>query len=215
MASSSLRRQLRRIPDALQRATQIELSNVPRTATPADIRRLVFRAQVQGVDDVSIDYYHLNPTGRAYLKLTHSDFLLPALDALEKITISGVHPTAEPSDRPSYATEYAWTEGNGLSSEIKSYGKAVAVWGYPKSFTPEALDRSLAGRFTFPQNEAYIFKLPGRETDASKPFTLYSRFFVRLDSVSEAHRFVRELHLTYHAPLQHQAKYSLHAHVIH
>lgn len=37
----------------LQRATRIQLSNVPPTATPADLRRLIARGQVQGVEDGS------------------------------------------------------------------------------------------------------------------------------------------------------------------
>lgn len=106
---------------------------------------------------VSIEYRHLSPTGRAYVKLTHSDFLQPSLDALESVTISGVHTIAEPSDRPPLAAQL---EGNGLSSELDSNGRYVAVWGLPKAVGPETLDAILGGRFTFPPGEAYIFKMP-------------------------------------------------------
>ncbi|KAJ7905356.1 hypothetical protein B0H14DRAFT_2327192, partial [Mycena olivaceomarginata] len=187
----------------------VQLSNVPPTATPADLRRLIYRSQVQGVEDVSIEYRHLSPTGRAYVKLTHSDFLQPSLDALESVTISGVHTIAEPSDRPPLAAQL---EGNGLSSELDSNGRYVAVWGLPKAVGPETLDAILGGRFTFPPGEAYIFKMP--HPDTNNNFTMAARFLVRLASVSEAHRLVRELHMTYYQPEIHKTNYPLRARVI-
>jgi hypothetical protein len=98
----------------------------------------------------------LDPTGRAYLKLTHPDYLLPNLDALEKVTISGVHPIAEPSHgRPNFAPH----DGSGLSTELASNGKNVVVWGLPKAVGPEVLDELMVG-FSFPPGEPYIFKMP-------------------------------------------------------
>ncbi|KAJ6630625.1 hypothetical protein B0H10DRAFT_2207690 [Mycena sp. CBHHK59/15] len=176
---------------SLKRATQIELSNVPRTATPADIRRLVARSQIGGVEQVDIEYRRLEPSGRAYLQLTHADFLLPGLDALEKVTISGVHPVAKPSDRKPRPDVVGET-GDGISSELARDGKNAVVWGLPRRAGPELLD-SLLGGFKFPPGEPYIFPLPMPEY-----FTMYSRFLVCLQSVSEAHRLVRQLHMTYH-----------------
>ncbi|KAF7338407.1 hypothetical protein MVEN_02066500 [Mycena venus] len=210
--ASAIRRGARRIPESLKRATQIELSNLPPTTTPADLRRLIVRAQVQGVEDAAIDYHHLNPTGRAYLKLTHPDFLVPGLDALEKVTISGIHPIAQPSQRPPAAAQL---DGNGLSSELDSNGRYVAVWGLPKAVAPNVLDDIIRDRFSFPPGEPYIFKMPELNTaDNPRVFTLASRFLVRLASVSEAHRLVRELHMTYYWPERHQTKYPLRARVI-
>ncbi|KAF7363324.1 hypothetical protein MSAN_00987800 [Mycena sanguinolenta] len=211
MASASIRRKARDIPRHLRHATQVQLSNVPSTATPADLRRLVSRAQVQGVEDVAIDYQNLTPTGRAYLQLTHPDFLLPCLDVLEKFTISGVHPIAEPSNRPQNSAQL---EGNGLSTELDSNGRHVALWGFPRAFNEYQLDTQvLAGRFSFPPGEPYIFKMLPRP-NITRSFTMFSRFLVRLSSVSEAHRLVRELHMTYYWPEEHKTKYPIRARVI-
>ncbi|KAJ7470626.1 hypothetical protein FB451DRAFT_345769 [Mycena latifolia] len=218
--ASSLRKRV--IPESLKRATQIELSNLPRTATPADLRRLILRGQVQGVEHASIEYHRLEPTGRAYLQLTQPEFLLPNLDALEKVSISGVHPVAEPSDRPAMSDQI---NGNGLGSELDSNGTCVVIWGLPKSIRPEALDKLFQG-FSFPQGEPYIFKMPrlaalaflrpSSKTSTPSPqlFTFTSRFLVRLDSVSEAHRLVRQLHMTSWNPVQHGTKYPMRARVI-
>jgi hypothetical protein len=46
----------RYIANHLKTATQIVLTNVPRTATPADLRRLIIRGQVQGVEHGILHY---------------------------------------------------------------------------------------------------------------------------------------------------------------
>ncbi|KAJ7489841.1 hypothetical protein B0H11DRAFT_1859835 [Mycena galericulata] len=206
-SNSALRRGTRYIPDSLKRAKQIQLSNVPQTATPADLRRLITRAQVQGVEHAAIYYRRFEASGRAYLQLTHPDFLLPNLDALEKVTISGVHVVAEPINRAP-ATERELLNGNGLSSELDSNGKNVVVWGLPKTAGPELLDQ-LMQDFSFPPGEPYIFKTP-----IPTGFTLASRFLVRLASVSEAHRLVRQLHMTNYRPDVYGAKHPIRARVI-
>ncbi|KAJ6547425.1 hypothetical protein B0H19DRAFT_1165565 [Mycena capillaripes] len=207
--ASTLQRVPRSIPQGLQRATHIQLSNVPPTATPADLRRLIARGQVQGVEDVAIDYFRLAPTGRAYLKLAHPDFLLPNLDALERVTISGLHPVAEPSNREPKSAMSARLEGNGLSSELDSNGKNVVLWGIPKALGPEMVDPLLAG-FSVPPGEPYIFKMPA----TTQGFTMTGRFLVRLASVSEAHRLVRKLHMTHFNPDKNGTKYTLRARII-
>ncbi|KAJ7098048.1 hypothetical protein B0H15DRAFT_823878 [Mycena belliarum] len=206
-AAIGLRRRV--IPAYLQRATQIELSNLPRTATPADVRRLILRGQVQGVEDASIEYRRLEPTGRAYLKLTQPEFLLPNLDALEKVTVSGVQPVAEPSARPAMSDQM---NGNGLGSELASDGKCVVIWGLPKAVLPVVVDQTILRGFSVPPGEDYIFKIP--DTLGPKAFTFTSRFLVRLASVSEAHRLVRTIHMTNHRPERNGARYPLRARVI-
>ncbi|KAJ6546545.1 hypothetical protein DFH09DRAFT_646643 [Mycena vulgaris] len=192
MASAGLRRWgTRNIPDSLRRATQLQLSNVPNTATPADLRRLIIRAQVQGVKQVAIEYHRLEPTGRAFVQLTNSDLLRPSLEALEKVTIAGVHLYAEPIERPAMSDQ---ANGNGLSSELDSNGKHVVVWGFPKAAAPPVLDQLLE-EFTFPPGEPYIFKI-----NDPQHFTVTSRFLVRCGSVADAHRLVRTLHMTLHGP---------------
>ncbi|KAJ7740739.1 hypothetical protein DFH07DRAFT_838966 [Mycena maculata] len=209
-AASAFRRGTRYIPEPLRRATQIKLSNVPTTAIPADLRRLINRAQVQGVEHAAIDYHRFEPSGHAYLQLKHSDFLLPNLAALEKVSLSGVHLVAEPSNREPMSEQF---DGNGLSSELDSNGKNVVVWGLPKAIGPEVLDRLIQG-FNFPPGEPYIFKLPTLPFTGRETFTLACRFMVRLTSESEAHRLVRELHMTPYWPDLHGTKYPIRARVI-
>ncbi|KAJ7109244.1 hypothetical protein C8R44DRAFT_802008 [Mycena epipterygia] len=207
MASAPLRRGTRYIPESLKRATQIQLSNVPKTATPADLRRLIIRGQVQGVEHAAIEYKRLDPTGRAYLQLIHPDFLLPNLDALERVSLSGVHLLAEPSNRaPTPMPEQM--NGNGLSSELKSDGKNVVLWGIPKAVGAELVDELLEG-FSFPPGEPYIFKMPAPDS-----FTFVGRFLVRLVSAPEAHRLVRQFHMTHWNPPVHGNKYTIRARVI-
>ncbi|KAJ7063172.1 hypothetical protein C8F01DRAFT_61118 [Mycena amicta] len=204
----TFRRGTRYIPDALKQATQIELSRVPLTAKPADIRRLVSRAQAPGVEDVAIEYRQLQPTGRAYLKLNHTSFLLPCLKALESVSISGIHPVAEPCDRKVPPTRLS-----GLSSELASHGKHVVVWGIPRGVGGghTALEKLLGSlhfhRPTLP--EQYIDKLPLRHSSS-----IVDRFLVRLSSVAEAHRLVQQVHMTHYLPSVYGTEYPLHGRVI-
>lgn len=106
---------------------------------------------------VAIGNTFLEPNGTAFLKLAHSDYMAPAaLEALEKVTISGLHPVAEPSKRWPAPALY---HGSGLSSDLASDGKNVVVWGFPEILDPAALDRDALGGFSFPPGEDYIFKI--------------------------------------------------------
>ncbi|KAJ7694232.1 hypothetical protein B0H17DRAFT_476579 [Mycena rosella] len=204
MASSlGAQRGTRYIPEALKRTKIIQLSNLPTTVIPADLRRLVIRGQVQGVEDASIEYHRLQPTGRAYLRLTHEDFF-PNLDALEMVSVSGVHPIAEASAETPSPDE---SGGHGLSSELGCDGKDVVIWGLPRQLREEAVDRHLLGGFSMFPGE-FLFKLP------PVGFSLYSRFRVRLVSVSEAHRLVRKVHMTNYNPEVLGPKYQLRAQVV-
>ncbi|KAJ7046644.1 hypothetical protein C8F04DRAFT_1061239 [Mycena alexandri] len=204
--ASAIRR-ARRISPSLQNATLIKLTNISPTATPADIRRLVLRSQIPGVEDVAIDNTFLEPNGSAFLTLAHPDYLVPrSLDALEMVTISGLHPIAEPSNRK---PARALFQGSGLSSELKSDGKNVVVWGFPHILDPAALDQQALGGFSFPPGEDYIFKMP-----TTPKYSSCSRFMVRLASVPEAHRLVRQLHMTHWRPDYHGNKYLIRARVI-
>jgi hypothetical protein len=58
------------------------------------------------------------------------------------------------------------------------------------------------------------FNLDILSPDTNNNFTMAARFLVRLASVSEAHRLVRELHMTYYQPEIHKTNYPLRARVI-
>ncbi|KAF7295044.1 hypothetical protein MIND_01042600 [Mycena indigotica] len=199
-------RTTRYIPDHLSRATQIQLSRIPITAKPTDIRRLVARAQAPGVEDVAIEYRQLEPTGRAFLKLTHTSLLMPCLTALESVSIAGVHPLAEPSDRKASRSTFS-----GLSSELGSDGKHAVVEGIPSGAGGghTVLEQLLASmHFRRPHtNERYVEKLASR-TQA------IHRFLVRLASPAEAQRLVRLVHMTHYLPSLYGTKYPLRARVI-
>ena len=86
----------------------IQLRNVPLSATPADIQRLVKKTRMEDVtagenfhqrilerhltwDAVQLDYHRFLPTGRAYVSISHPNHLEQALRSLEKASLSA-HP---------------------------------------------------------------------------------------------------------------------------
>ncbi|KAF7304610.1 hypothetical protein MKEN_01174900 [Mycena kentingensis (nom. inval.)] len=185
-------------------ATQIKLSNLPLTAKPDDIRRLVARSQAPGVDKIAIEYRDLEPTGCAVLNLTNTNHLSTCLNALESVSISGVHPKAEPERRTLLPTLV-----NGLSSELQSNDRHVVVSGLPKGLGPAEMDQMLRRWHFRPRNgETSAVVLAARDKGRT------DRYLVHLDSVSEAHRLVRLLHMAYYDPAVYGQQYPLRARVI-
>ncbi|EGO20899.1 hypothetical protein SERLADRAFT_397787, partial [Serpula lacrymans var. lacrymans S7.9] len=68
----------------------IQLRGLPRSALPSDIRRTVIREKLTAVTDIVLDYHRFNPTGRAYLTVSHPDFMKTNLHALENATVGGI-----------------------------------------------------------------------------------------------------------------------------
>ncbi|KAF9246265.1 hypothetical protein BU15DRAFT_23546, partial [Melanogaster broomeanus] len=78
----------------------IVLENLPRTALPTDLRRAIRRAKLVGVDDVQLELFRFAPTRRAYITLSHSDFLTQNVEKLEGTSIGGYTVTARPHIAP-------------------------------------------------------------------------------------------------------------------
>ncbi|KAG2157324.1 hypothetical protein DEU56DRAFT_764018 [Suillus clintonianus] len=199
--------------------THIQLRELPRSALLTDLRRLCIRNQLLGVTDVAIDYHRFLPTGRAYLTLAHTDNLHKNLQALDKASVGSlpIRAVSAPPPRFSHGRLYK-TEtqrkvfaGNGPHGGILSRMKHVVVWGLPGKISGEAVENYLRD-FRLDnmdgKSAAVKVELP------TNTFSLYSRYLVRPTSTAEAHRLVRQLHMSYYEPEQWGKRYQLRARVV-
>ncbi|GJE86928.1 RNA recognition motif domain-containing protein [Phanerochaete sordida] len=208
---------------------RVAINNVPKTALPADIRRLCIKSGVsENIAKVAIDYKRFIPTGTAIVTLTDSAFIRSAVSSLHGSIIAGHEVTAtsiadddseemlQPRARGVkgrvQAAERGVTTGDGPAGGTKSGGSNVVLYGLPGRMTPEAAWYYLSG-FKLAGATARdkdIIKLPS----ASEKATLTSKFQVRLASSAEAHRLVRKLHETYYEPEIFDMRYRVRARVI-
>jgi hypothetical protein len=202
----------------------IQIRNIPRTAVPADIRRAVTRNKLTGVSDVHIDYTRFLSAGRAYLTLTQSEFIRDNLASLQKANIGGLQVDAFPSPPPldviptrsrgargrSDAAGRGAIVGNGPSAGLLNPNIHVVIWGLPGKITPNRLKEYLSDFQLAGTNRGEIAQVNKPE----ERFSLFSRHIVRMSSVSEAHRLVRQLHMTYFEPEKSGEKYPVRARVI-
>jgi len=176
--------------------THIQLRNLPRTTLPADLRRTVIRDQLKGVVDVAIDYHRFCPSGRAYLTLSHPEYLDHDLNILNRSSISTIPIKAYSSPSPDQARSNKGTNGNGPRGGVSSPGTHVVIWGFPGKLSAEEVRKHMHG-----------FRLAGtaggkREVlkldmdTSSNAYSMYSKFLVRAASMAEAHRIVRSMHMT-------------------
>lgn len=209
----------------LQHAKHIELSNVPLTAMPSDIRRAIARVGLQGVSDVAIDYHRFSPIGRALISLTDPALLRNDLRLLEKFTIAGTPVYATPrfieerhhrtrgEKGRAEAAERGIGSGDGPHAGLlQNLEKTTVVWGFPGKMSPKMVDSILKDFRVVrtKQDLPRIVKVPLPD-DA---FSMVSRFVITLDSVSEAYRLVRQFHMTHYDHDIFGTKYTLRAQVI-
>ncbi|KZO95165.1 hypothetical protein CALVIDRAFT_179483 [Calocera viscosa TUFC12733] len=203
----------------------IRLHDVPRTALHNDVRRAVTRSGVGQKFQVYLDYYRFLRTPGAWLKFENQQDMHAALQHIggRKFQITAQDILAIPTPAPSdavqrsrgfrgraIAAQKGSIHGNGPDAGTRSMGRDVVLYGLPGKIEPEDVLAALKG-FAFRKkankkdlgNEAEtdgmdeeeraqaVYKLPqiGR--------SLTSRHLVRLESQSEAHRLVRQLHMTY------------------
>jgi len=176
--------------------THIQLRNLPHTALPADLRRTVIRDQLKGVVDVAIDYHRFCPSGRAYLALSHPEYLDHNLSILNRSSVSTIPIQAYSSPSPDQVNLNKGMDGNGPRGGVSTSGTHVVIWGFPGKLTAEDVRKHLHG-----------FRLAGtaggkrevlkidRETSGNT-YSMYSKFLVRAASMAEAHRIVRSMHMT-------------------
>ncbi|KAF9009396.1 hypothetical protein BDQ17DRAFT_1235618, partial [Cyathus striatus] len=187
----------------------IILRNIPKTAMPADVRRAIFREEVKDVINVELDYQRFRPSGRAVITLSKYDRLKENIEHLRNVTISGIQ--ANPSTTKSKAIPAAPSRsrgvagraeaaergvllGNGPSAGLSGTEKMVTIWGAPGRTEPRDLAKLLINYKVVKSTKAKpdIHKIPLPDGE----FSMHSRFIVKLESESEAHRLVRDLHRT-------------------
>jgi hypothetical protein len=96
------------------------------------------------VEPVALDYYRFHPTGRAYITLTHPDFLRPNLNILAKASIATIPISAVPSPPPenspsrmrgakgrAEAALRGVANGNGPNAGTRNPSRYVVMWGLP------------------------------------------------------------------------------------
>ncbi|KAJ3755841.1 hypothetical protein EV360DRAFT_85537 [Lentinula raphanica] len=158
--------------------------------TPADIRRMLTRYNVQGVADVALIYEKFVPTRQALITLARPNFLRDNLRELTNATLSGQVFTSEEVD-------YSETEppppelGRGPHAGVDNLGKNVVLSYFPSGTSPRSIQTisekySLAGSFDVSVRSV-------KSGDGPKDPVV---MLVKLQSESEAHRMVRDLHMT-------------------
>ncbi|KAG6329730.1 hypothetical protein ID866_9358, partial [Astraeus odoratus] len=207
-------------PDARR---HILLENLSRTALAADIRRAIRRERVIGVDDIQLDLYRFSPNGRAYLTLSHPDFLQKNIAKLEKSSIGGFLVSTHSADMPSVTPELRGIKGRqlaasrgaitgtGPSGGIPSHGKHVCIWGLPPKVSADSIKEYLQGfGLTKLDDKTEIYQVPIPDG----AFSLYSRHLLRTQSVSDSYHVVRRVHMTYFQPEIFGKKFQVHARVV-
>ncbi|KAH9842587.1 uncharacterized protein C8Q71DRAFT_720094 [Rhodofomes roseus] len=230
--ASGVQRHVKATADKLLRSQStpsglhVRATNVPRTAIPADIKRVCVRHKIENVSHVALDYWRFSPTGQAWLTLTSPTFLPHTVNALNGAVISGKLLQAAARD-PMPQSQLARTRGvkgrleaaergiitgSGPDGGRTGQGKGVVIYGLPGKFGAEAV-RTYLKEFKLAASEDGQKEIVKLEVPPSKA-TLKSRFYVRLASVAEAHRLVRRFHMTFFEPNYYQNKYTIRAQVV-
>ncbi|KAI0748189.1 hypothetical protein C8Q80DRAFT_1170648 [Daedaleopsis nitida] len=181
----------------------IGLTNLPRTALPSDLRRLCAKCEV-GIAHVAIDYKRFKPAGTATLALPRPESVVPTLKALNGSVLGGKKVRSRTLHNVSRefrgrgskglleAAQRGIVTGDGPDAGISGGGKNVLLCGLPLKTLPAQLaDRlrnyKLAG---LEQGRPVVIKLTEEKVTSST-----ARFLLRLESVSEAYRLTRTLHM--------------------
>ncbi|KAI6036372.1 hypothetical protein BKA83DRAFT_4162007 [Pisolithus microcarpus] len=209
--------------DARNVKRHIIVENLPRTAIAADIRRTLRRERVVGVDDVQVDMYRFTSNRRAYLTLSHPDFLQAGIAKLEKASVGGFLVSAYPTDMPSVNSELRGVKGRQLASKrgaitgtgpsgcIPNNGRHVCIWGLPPRVSSDSI-REYLQKFglTKLDDKTEIYQVPLPES----AFSLFSRHLLRTQSLSDSYHIVRRVHMTYFQPEVFGKKFQVHACVV-
>ncbi|ETW86007.1 hypothetical protein HETIRDRAFT_432539 [Heterobasidion irregulare TC 32-1] len=200
----------------------MKLNGLPRTALPSDIRRMLVKYNItENFGDIQLDYGRFIPTGSAYLTFTAQSALHRAFIELRNASHMGFPITASRTPVPIgppprsrgdrgrlEASQRGVISGDGYRAGITETGKSVVVWGMPGKMTTDTMRLFLRG-YKLAPGEGQITKLDSIGTQ------LTSRHFVRLNSMSEAYRLVRNVHMTFFEPLVWGDRYIIRARVVH
>ncbi|KAI8998580.1 hypothetical protein BD414DRAFT_512189 [Trametes punicea] len=220
---TALRRAGKDVLQAKPPRVHVELSGLPRTALPHDLRRLCGKSKVENVGSVAIDYERFRPTGKGILTFSLPEYAAAAYKALNSTVVGGKRVQARPiSIVPEIprsrgikgrleAAQRGIITGNGPSGGVTSSGRNVVLYGLPAKVIPAVLVEALRS-----------FKLAGTEfgkevvvkLETQNQVTTSSRFLVRMSSISEAYRLVRTFHMQLWRPDLHGDKFLLRAFVV-
>src|SRR6266550_1255968 len=179
---------------------------------------------------VALLYKSFRPTGTALISLNGPDTLQENLRLLQNALVAGNPLKAQPAmlndadtmlprargdkGREEAAIRGA-LRGDGPHAGISNGGKNVTIWGFPGKTGAASveyiirdfdLDRKKSGVASVYKIQLYVFTFPFSNSPnrllcrIDEEFSMYSRFLVQLNSVSEAQRLVREVHMTYFEP---------------
>ncbi|GBE81919.1 hypothetical protein BKA93DRAFT_819367 [Sparassis latifolia] len=204
----------------------IVVHGLPRSALPADVRRACLKAKVD-VASVSIDYFRLLPTQKAFIELHSPLYLQSSLKNLKNAVVGGSQIYSYPSQDPTggrpdrtrgikgraEAAERGIITGNGPAGGLTSQGKNVVMSGLPGRMTAEALREFLKG-YKLAGSEGGKKEVVKMDVGVYQKLAFTSRHLVRTASISEAHRLVRTLHMTFFRPEVYHHLYPLRARVV-
>ncbi|KAF8522301.1 hypothetical protein BU17DRAFT_44846 [Hysterangium stoloniferum] len=188
--------------------TVLLLRNIPRTALNSDIRRMLDRHEIENVKAVHKTYVRFLPEGKAHVAFETPEQADMAAKRLRNATMSGspvqpmlTHVADVPATRSrgakgrEEAAARGCITGTGPDAGVTDRGRGVVLWGLPGRMTVDELKELLLRGFSLMDGEAakgnVVLIEPDGRTQSST-----SRHYVRLDSIAEAHRLVRQLHMT-------------------
>ncbi|KAH9063511.1 hypothetical protein EDB87DRAFT_1604109 [Lactarius vividus] len=200
----------------------VRLTGLPRTATPADITRLLGRNKIHNIMKVALEYQRFEPTGSAVLTLTQPSVLPKVVGALKELRFFGHTMTPRTVPPPTdirmrsrglkgreEASQRSVVTGNGCQGGITDGGRSVLLSGLPGRISEDSV-RKFLRNYKLMGGQAEVVKL---EKDTRRELT--SRVLVRLSSPSEAFRLVRNVHMTNYEPDTWEDKYTIRAQPIH
>ncbi|KAJ4000068.1 hypothetical protein F5050DRAFT_1804425 [Lentinula boryana] len=174
--------------EVLSKARHILLKRIPALTTPADIRRMLTRYNVQGVADVAIIYENFMPTKQAIITLALPNFLRDSLRELTNATLSGVVFTSEEVDYSEFGpppTEL----GTGPHAGVDNSGNNVVLSSFPSGTSPTNI-KTITDKYLLASSfEESVLSI---KTAPKNPVSM----LIKLRSESEAYRMVRDLHMT-------------------
>ncbi|RPD66203.1 hypothetical protein L226DRAFT_530319 [Lentinus tigrinus ALCF2SS1-7] len=215
---------------AVTQATQrlrlhVGLAGLPRTALPTDLQRFCGKAKVENVAHVAINYKRFRPNGTATLAFSRPEYVPAAIKALDKTVLGGKTIKASILDSVRDASRMRGQKGlleagqrgvirgDGPDAGITGGGKNVVLYGLPGRLVAGVLAEQLrqfkiAG---LDQGKPVLIKLESGKGSAAGAT---SRWLCRMESVSEAYRLVRTIHMQQWRPDLHGDKFVVRAAVI-
>ncbi|THH33856.1 hypothetical protein EUX98_g274 [Antrodiella citrinella] len=185
--------------------SHVKVTGFSRSATPGDLRRLCVRSGVENIAAVSINYKGFHPQQEGFISFTHPSFVRNAIKSLRHSIMGGYTVTVEPSASPdevphslrsrgfkgrAEAAERGIVAGDGAGAGISKPGKSVLMYGLPPQISAPAMKRYLQDYMQADSGEKEIVRIEEEKG------AITSRYLIRLANASEAHRLVRQFHMT-------------------